>query len=378
MLDLWLREELENQAITNVAKLLPRLDYDRRVRIVHYAFSLFVAIVAFCILFAAHLMAARRAEMDRLILMIGIVCCALLVIVSQILKRNATFIRVLLRGQAKASNYLKTRTFFDPLYYQFHVTLMLLCLPLLALWVVTVVFWNGNAEVWVSAGSDEHGRNLEAIKQFTSLALAITSAQIVLFTFMFSYLLGRYSSQIVKSLITHRAVLFAWVSSLGALMLLLVYFSYGYPRALETLITPIFVSVTTLCLIITIWVCVSGIHPERAVLYAGDKFGRTVRRRVKKSSLVLQGKPSRFWAVLRWLALDWRDPERIIKLFEPPSKGLPWVNRYLASLFNAASKAIEENQQELLSHSLMAILTVLQSYVERRKSYYGSKDSVLT
>jgi len=377
MLDLWLREELENRAIKDVANLLPRLAYDRFSRIVHYAFSLFVAIVSFCILFAAHLITTHSAEMDRLILMTGIVFCALLVIVSQILKRNASFIRVLLHGQARASNYLRTRAFFDPLYYQFHVTLMLLCLPLLVLWIVTVLCWNGTAEVWVLAGSDEHVRNLEAIKQFTSLALAITSAQIALFTFMFSYLLGRYSSQIVKSLITHRAVFFAWVSSIGALMLLLVYSSYGYPRALETLITPLFVSLTILCLIVTIWVCVSGIHPERAVLYAGARFGRTVRRRVKKSILVFEGKPSRFWLVLRWFGLDWRDQERM-KLYEPPSKGLPWVSRCLASLFNAANKAIEENQQELLSHSLMAILTLLQSYVERRKSYYGSKDSVLT
>lgn len=377
MLDLWFREHLENQAITDVAKLLPKLEYNRRVHITHYVFCLIAAILAFCLLFLAHVMAAHNADKERFIVVFGILCSGLLVLVSQFLKRNSAFVTSLLRIQTAISSYLKKRTFFDPLYYQFHATLILLILPLLVLSAITVASWKGDPEVWVPAGSELHATNVEAIKQFMSFTLAIASAQLGLFMFMFSYLLGRYSSQIVKSLITHRAVLFAWVSSIGTLMLLWVYFSYGYPRTLETLIKPIFVAITTLCLIITICVCVSGIHPERAVLYAGARFGRKVRRRVKKSVLVLQGKPSRFWVVLRWFCLDWRDPERM-KLFEPPSKGLPWVNRYIASLFNAGNKAIEENQQDLLSHSLMAILSLLQSYVERRKTYYGSRDSILT
>jgi len=376
MLDLWFREQLENQAITDVAKLLPRLDDKRRTSIAHYTLCLFAAVIALFLLFGAHVLAARTNDIEHHVLALGILFSALFITTSQFLKRNPAFIRVLLRAQAKVTRHIKTRTFFDPLYWQFYAILLLLSLPTLILLALTVLFWKGDPQVWVSAGSDLHAANVEAIKQFMSLALAIVSAQLALFTFMFSYLLGRYSSQIVKSLIIHRAVLFAWVSSIGALSLLWIYFSYGYPRVLGSLIMPGFGVITILCLIITIWVCISGINPERAVLYAGARFGRTVRRRVKKSSLVLQGKPSRFWVVLRWLCLDWRDPERM-KLYEPPSKGLPWVNRYLASLFNTANKAIEENQQELLSHSLMAILTLLQSYVERRKTYYGSKDSVL-
>jgi hypothetical protein len=375
MLELWFREHLENQAITDVAKLLPKLEYNRRVSITYYIFCLITAILAFCLLFLAHVMAARNADKERFIVMVGILCSGLLVLVSQYLKRNATFLDALLRGQIRTSNYLRTRTFFDPLYYQFYVILVVLCL-LLVLSLMTGLSWKGTPEIWVSAGSEEHENNIEAIKQFMSFSLTILGAQLALFTFVFSYLLGRYSSQIVKSLIIHRAVLFAWASSIGALTLQWVYFSYGYPRAIDHLITPIFVIVTISCLIITIWVCVSGIDPERAVLYAGARFAQTVRRRIKRSILVLEGKPSRFWTTFRWLGLDWRDPERM-RLYEPPRNGPPVVSRYLASLFNAANKAIEENQQELLSHSLMAILSVLQGYIERRKTYYGSRDSVL-
>lgn len=376
MLDLWYREHIESQFITDVAKLLPKMDYNRRSSIAHYALCLVATVIAFSLLFGAHVFAARHTDIKHLVLTIGIVFSTLFVIVSQFLKRNATFINFLLRGQARISRHIRTRTFFDPLFCQLCAILLLLCLPLLILLALTVTSWKGTPEVWVPAGSELHTANVEAIKQFMSFTLAIASAQLALFTFMFSYLLGRYSSQIVKSLITHRAVLFAWASSIGALTLLWVYLSYGYPRSLENVLVPMFGFFTIFCLVITIFVCVSGIHPERAVLYAGARFGRTVRRRVRKSRLVLQGKPSRFWGVLGWLGLDWRDPESL-KLYQPPSKGLPWVNRYLTSLLNAANKAIEENQQELLSHSLMAILTVLKSYVDRRKTYYGSRDSVL-
>jgi len=168
MLDL-LREDLENQVITDVAKLLPKLEDQRRTSIAHYTFCLFAAVIAFSILFGAQVLAARSTDIEHFVLTIGIVFSALFMTFSQFLKRNTAFIGFLLRGQAKFSRHIKTRTFFDPLYWQFYAILLLLCLPMLILLALTVAFWKGDPEVWVSAGSKLHAANVEAIKQFMSV-----------------------------------------------------------------------------------------------------------------------------------------------------------------------------------------------------------------
>ena len=87
--------------------------------------------------------------------------------------------------------------------------------------------------------------------------------------------------------------------------------------------------------------------------------------------------PNYFWKFLLNLGFDWRNPERL-KFFEPPNKGVAVTNSYLSGLFNAANKAIHENQQELLSASLFSIGTILRTYTKVRRSYYGSTDFVFT
>lgn len=377
MIDLWYREHLEKYAITDIRKLLPKLEYNRRASMLHYGFSLLAGLFVFSVLFAAQMLVTRDRISGDLILASVFIFATLIVILTQYLKRNGPFVDMLLRRHIEVARYITRRRASDPLYHHFFVIALALFIPLATLFAMTLASWRGTAQVWVAPGSSEHQLNVEAIKEFISFCLAIVGAQLALFTFTFSYLLGKYSSQIVKSLITHRAVLGAWFASSTTLVLLWLYFAYGYPRSFEGMITPIFVYMTIACLAVTIWICVSGLDAERGVLYAGFRFGRTVRRRVKKSTNVFVGTPSKLWTVLRWLNLDWRDPERM-KLYEPPTGGLPRVNRYLASLFNAANKAVEENQQELLSHSLTAILIVLQSYVQSRRTYYGSRDSVFS
>ncbi|MBN2182628.1 MAG: hypothetical protein JW715_12010 [Sedimentisphaerales bacterium] len=376
MFDLWYREHLEDQAKTEITKILPRLEYKRRTSIAHYFFSFLVAVIAFVILFVTHISSPYNEDLKYYILTFGIILSGVLVIVSQFLKRNSNFIRYLIHVHGNASNYIKKRTFMDPLYWHFFTILLILCIPLLLLFVMTIITWNGNSEIWVTVGSESHNLHVESIKQFSSLILAIVSAQLAIFTFMFSYLLGRYSSQIVKSLMTHHTVLLLWAFSIAVLLLLWIFYLYGYPYLIEDYINPIFITIIIFSLIMTIWVCVSGIHPEKAVLYAGKKFARKTRKHVKKSTLVLEKKFSKFWAVFNWAGLDWRETERF-KLYEPPSKGLPFVMGYLSNLFNAAYKAVEENQQDLVHNSLIAILNVLKTYIENRKTYYGSRDNVL-
>jgi len=378
MLDFGIDEYFQNEAIKGFHQVSPKLQYQRRIGIAHYLFSVIAGVFGLSVLLFSHMLAARYVDAASTILVVGVLCAALFVLLSQWLKRNARFLAALVIRASRVRAYLRSKTSFDPLYYQFVATVILVWLPLSLILAGVVIGSRGSGSyVWTDVGSALYARNVDVLKELMSFALTIGGAQLALFTFMFSYLLGKYSSRIVGAVVKHRAVVGLWGSSLWMFVVSWVLFSYGYPQLLQHLISPIFLFMTVVCLVLTVWVSISGIHPERGVLYASTRFGRQIRRSLKPCAIVWDGKPSRFWAILRSSGLDWRNPERWNPC-EPPPRGLELVTTHMASLLNAANRAVDENSVELLRYSLTAILNLIGTYVDIRKTYFSSEDPVLT
>jgi hypothetical protein len=208
----------------------------------------------------------------------------------------------------------------------------------------------------------------------SALAGALLAAQIALFNFMFSALLGKYSSAIAVAVSEHRAVRLLQGYSVGLFVLLYLAYFLGFPDALPRLTAVLAVSVSLAAsVVITVWVGKSGIRVDRAILYAGHHSAMQLRHSLKPPILKL----SWFWKAMAALALDWRGPERVVVTI-PPEGASARGTSLVTGIFNAAHKSIQENQHEALLSSLQALLRLVDAWVDRRKQYFGSTDPFLS
>jgi len=148
----------------------------------------------------------------------------------------------------------------------------------------------------------------------------------------------------------------------------------GYPDAAAALFPP-FVVLEFACLGISVMVITSGISTDRAIEYAGHYFGNRIRRSIKAPLVAKKVRQSIVQRTLAAYGFHLRDLDRLAVL-QPTSAKISVVERYLMALFNAASRGIQEGQQEVLRASLQAVVDCASAYTERRRYYTGSQDEV--
>lgn len=372
MFDIYLRNQLLDDAVSKTNRLLPSVEHSRYMWKAYYIASFVTALTGFGILFITYIIRDKFPSYTAIITASGIITSSIVVLSGLYLKRTAVFLNWIITRIVHLRQYVDSRRSYDPFFYHFYVTIILVYIPFFLLIALCIFKW----DQIIYPNSPLHNETLENLKQFLSFALAITGIQLALFSFMFSHLLGRYSYRIVGALNTHKAVLSLWVFPIASLACLWIFMVYGFPKKIHNLLTPTFLLTDISCLAITIWTLNSGINPEYGVLYTSRKYCSLIKRKFKPLTVNYNSKPSYFWRVLGCFGLDWRDPERL-RPFEPPVRSSSLAKELICDLFNTANKSIQDNQQTMLAKSLAAILNVHQTYINIRKSYYGSRDVVL-
>ncbi len=221
---------------------------------------------------------------------------------------------------------------------------------------------------WIYPDNHDFTKISDAIKQLATLSGALLAAQIAIFNFLIGQILGKFSSSLAVAVSRHRAVQLLRNFSLVLVATLYTAYFYGVPANFKT-IAILLVAALVIAFSLTVWVSHLGIQIDRAVLYAGEHTARLVRRYAKQPIL----KPNAFWRVMLDLGLDWRAPERVGGTV--PLKMVLTADTAITGLFNAAHKAISENQQETLIASLRGLSRITIEYTEQRRKYFGEGDS---
>ena len=367
----YIRQLMERDAATKASEQIPKAHYYREISITFYSIALSVAFLSYIVLLCSCYLSTLYADYSIITYIFPIVFITFLVISSEILKRQTIFLNRVINLKRIISSYIIKKKQIDFFYVHFWLVLLLIYLP----FAFTIIIVYLLHSPWTEISSNLNDPTIQSLSHLIPLAAAIIAGQIALFTFMLGQLLAKYSSSIAMTIIKHRTILSLWVSSICSLFVTYCCLMFGYPSVLKNIIVPFLFMLNIFCLAITITVANTGIQTDKAFIYAGMSLSRKIRRIFKPSILPPNGKPSRFWHVLSFLGLDWRDPERM-NLFTPPNKGIAITISSLRSLFNAANKAIEENQQELLLAILSAIIEITVAYTNIRASYYGSEDEV--
>ena len=79
--------------------------------------------------------------------------------------------------------------------------------------------------------------------------------------------------------------------------------------------------------------------------YVGGHIGRKVARSFG-DPIEKPERPSRFWQLMMSFGLDWRNPERIV-ITAPPARPPQLAKKMVAGIFNAAHKALRDNEHEM-------------------------------
>lgn len=225
---------------------------------------------------------------------------------------------------------------------------------------------------WAKPGTANYTAFADLLKQLIAFAGTLLAAQIALFNFMFTQLLGKYSSALAVAVSKHRVVRVLRGYLTVLLVGFLFFYLFGFPDALPKVAFPLVLSLAA-TLIVTIWVSNTGIRVDQAILYAGRHGAALIGRLIKPPIL----KRSRFWNAMAAFGLDWRNPERVVVTL-PPQQASSAAMTLAAGLFNAAHKSIQENQHETFWSSLLALSFITEAYVKRRRDYLGSSDQFLT
>ena len=210
-----------------------------------------------------------------------------------------------------------------------------------------------------------------------TIAVGIVAAQVALFNFMFSQLLGRYTSGIVETIVRHRAITAARYGAFGILILLLTAFAFGVPSSLIAPVPWFQVFAITVCLLSFIgstWVANAGVRADQAILFAGHYFARQVKLAIPRP-IDPKSRAQKVWWALSFLGLDWRDPRRFVSIGQPKA-GQSFAIDVLRMFYGIASKAIQENQHDILNIALAAIHRVASAYADRRALYMDADDQV--
>jgi len=322
-------------------------------------------LAAFCIILASVWLGEQRGSLWT---WCGVLVALVLITCSERLRHDPRFVGRQVGNVRRVALAVRLRNRADFLNLHAWVTYLLVAAPF-----VFTFLWTA----WRSSGISRPGTAAYAafadeLKQLSALAGALLAAQIALFNFMFSQLLGKYSSAIAVAVSEHRAVRLLRGYSVGLLVLVYLAYFLGFPDAMPRVTAVLAVSLAA-SVVITVWVGNSGIRVDRAILYAGRHSAMQLRRSLKPPILKL----SWFWKAMAALALDWRSPERVV-VTVPPEGASAKGTSLLTGIFNAAHKSIQENQHEALLSSLQALLRLVDTWVDCRKPYFGSTDPLLS
>jgi hypothetical protein len=296
-------------------------------------------LVAFCIILVSIWVGERHGNLWT---WCGVLVALVLITCSERLRHDLRFIGRQVSNVRRVVLAVQLRNRSDFLNLHAWATYLLVVAP-----VVCTFFWIA----WRSAGisrprTPAYAAYADELKQLSALAGALLAAQIALFNFMFSQLLGKYSSAIAVAVSEHRAVRLLRGYSVGLLVLFYLAYFLGFPDAMPRLTAVLAVSLAA-SVVITVWVGNSGIRVDRAILYAGHHCALQLRRSLKPPILKL----SWFWKAVSILdtLTDWLIVQRTPRSSIPRSisrKGLSPATASRADssfhLFNNANVSSSE------------------------------------
>jgi len=366
-------EHMQREAVQRTRPAVDQVIYNRWLNVIHHLLSFLAALLSFICLVAAYAAADLYPKHGLLLVSYAVVISGFIILLSTSFKRHPSFLKWLFLSVQNVRRKL-IRAKYTNLFFPHSLVLYLtIYLPLILLLVAAFV----TESEWVDTSSTAFLYGRDPLRQIMTFSAALIAAQIALFTFMLAQFLGKYSSKLAGSLCRHRTVILLGLYPMLSLVILYFVYIYGCPKDVWPVIMPLFTILNLLCLILTILTANAGMHADKIITYAGENFCNRVRKALKPALVQPGQKTGYLLRVLRFLALDWRNPERMI-LFEVPLRGVAVTISLLASLFNATHKAIKEGQQEIFVSSLNGVRRVLFAYISRRATYFGTQDSVLS
>jgi hypothetical protein len=284
------------------------------------------------------------------------------------LRTNSTYLVATVRRYGLFRNRLSRRMALDFLASYAWAAYGLVLAPAI---ISIFAAWGLSRNQWSFPGSEAHKAYTDTLKQLMTLVGAVLAAQVALFNFMFAQLLGKYSSLIVIAVVEHRVVRLLRGFIVTMLVILYLAFCLGFPISLPKATIWLLLSILS-AVVLTVRVATRGVEADSAMRYAGTHIARIVRRKFKTPLPPYTA----FWKIIAWLALDWRNPERMVPIVQPQAAANTAV-RMVTGIFNAAHKAAQENQHEMFFSALEALTLITDSYVQGRSKYFGTSDSFI-
>lgn len=361
----FLRQSLEADAAKRGEHLVAKLQNAQLRNQTFWFTYIFASFASFSLLLVGRIAATRRPAHAALITAASLVLTVLLVAAIQSVIRNYAFLNRVANLYGSYTERIRAVVQADYLaVYRWGVWSLVLLPAAVAGLLVSPTFTH-----IVRPGTPDYTTYSEMLKQLMTLAGAVVAAQVALFNFMFGQLLGRYSTTITAEIVSHPTVRLLQGSTVLLLVGFYGSFLLGFPSGLPHATILLVVSVLS-CLVLTVLVANRGIQADAAMRYVGGHIGR----RVARSFGDPVEKLARSWKVMQFLGLDWRNPERVV-LTAPPARPAQLAIKMVAGIFNAAHKALRDNEHEMFVESVSALIRVADSYATHRSKYIGTTDA---
>lgn len=305
---------------------------------------------------------------------IGIVGIAWVICLG-VLRRRKEFVLVWARRLYNTYTEMQTKAYRDFLFPHFCAAVGILILVVVC---ATILFLQSTPSDLLHTFSAVNA--LDHLRSLRGWLVALLGAELTLLTFLFGSLVGKYSGVLARSLLTHPAIVTTLLlPTLGISVVVAAEFGYStlYVAALER----VFYLMSLLGLLLVAWITVTGVETDKAVRYAGIAFARSIRRIIKKPHIapgVSDPPKASVWQ--RTLARLWLpviDLERLQSLQPFPFR-LSKIKRLYMGLFNAAHRAVNEQQHEVVTSALNALVDMTEAYADRRRLYFSIQDEIAT
>ncbi|MBV8549136.1 MAG: hypothetical protein JO126_06745 [Alphaproteobacteria bacterium] len=358
-------EYYEQEAIRKLKHSAEQVRRRRMIsRAMHGSFLL-MGIVCFCINFVSYFLSVNYPTQMLFILAGSFGLSLILLIIVGIEKSQDEKNISIVKRAITALRWWNNKVGSDFLWGH----LITVCLMTIIFVVYLIVGFAGNVLFADSVAPLSEALRTSLDKIFTA-AFTILGLQVALFNFLFSQLLGKYSSSIVRTVIAHPAV--RWVQGLAILNLFVPLVARADTTIwLQDKICVVLILSNLFCFLCSLSIAKIGIQADKAIIYASTAFRNEIRRKIKKPF----GK-SLFWSILNELGLDWRDAMRFVAIGEP--RNTKFVRDRLTVLLGIAGKSIQDNQRDILNAALSAILRIADTYTQCRVPYRGKTDSVFS
>jgi len=366
MLTHLLRPQIEADAAQKGTQALAVLRFHRTRNKLLWAVFVASVTLAFVVILISVAVSAGHVPASRWIY-VGIAAAAAIAFIGEHFRTNLGFLDKQTRNAWVWAGKLNVRLNSDFLFPHTLAAYAFVVVPALLTCLFLALFSTG----WTRPGTKDYTAYADILKQMATFAGTLLVAQIALFNFMFSQLLGKYSSAIAVAVSQHRVVRLLRLYVMILLVGLYIFYLFGFPDALPK--TAFLLALSLIgTLAITIWASNTGIRIDLAIRYSGHHSAALIRRLIKPPIL----SRSKFWNAMADLGLEWRNPERMVVTL-PPQKASSAATTAASGLFNAAHKSIQENQHETFWSSLVALSFATEAYVKRRRDYWGSTDQFL-